>query len=173
MSGAFESPFCLPVLDWFDKAFATPTQVQRDGRPVIAAGLNALLLAPTGSGKTLAAGVFGGRHARACATGSQHQRALAIAQLRLGRYGVVTREIATAEAIPGGFKSIYPVLKRLDEGGRIQRGYFLDGLSGAQFAAPGVIDRLRSQDRGAQAVHGWCSVMVTCLGISPPGRVLC
>jgi len=101
------------------------------------------------------------------------KRALAIAQLRLGRYGVVTREIATAEAIPGGFKSIYPVLKRLDEGGRIQRGYFLDGLSGAQFAAPGVIDRLRSQDRGAQAVHGWCSVMVTCLGISPPGRVLC
>src|SRR5437868_15293262 len=40
---------------WFASAFAQPTPVQRAGWKAIAAGENALLLAPTGSGKTLAA----------------------------------------------------------------------------------------------------------------------
>ncbi|HEX4511050.1 MAG TPA: DEAD/DEAH box helicase, partial [Burkholderiaceae bacterium] len=40
---------------WFESAFAQPTAVQNAGWKAIAAGENALLLAPTGSGKTLAA----------------------------------------------------------------------------------------------------------------------
>lgn len=40
---------------YFDAAFPAPTAVQRQGWPRIAAGDNALLIAPTGSGKTLAA----------------------------------------------------------------------------------------------------------------------
>lgn len=40
---------------WFEESFADPTRIQTDGWPPIAAGGNALLLAPTGSGKTLAA----------------------------------------------------------------------------------------------------------------------
>ena len=44
-----------PVADWFAGAFSTPTEVQRQGWPVIAAGHHTLLLAPTGSGKTLSA----------------------------------------------------------------------------------------------------------------------
>jgi ATP-dependent Lhr-like helicase len=47
--------FLPPVRAWFAQALGTPTPVQRAGWPVIAAGQNALLLAPTGSGKTLAA----------------------------------------------------------------------------------------------------------------------
>ena len=49
-----------------------------------------------------------------------------------------------AERVPGGFASIYAVLKAMEETGRIRRGYFVDGLGGAQFAAPGAVDRLRS-----------------------------
>jgi ATP-dependent helicase Lhr and Lhr-like helicase len=47
--------FLPPVSEWFRAHMGTPTPVQRQGWPVIAAGANALLLAPTGSGKTLAA----------------------------------------------------------------------------------------------------------------------
>lgn len=47
--------FLPPVRAWFRAALGSPTPVQRQGWPVIAAGQNALLLAPTGSGKTLAA----------------------------------------------------------------------------------------------------------------------
>src|SRR5215470_16668559 len=49
------SLFLAPVQEWFRAALGTPTPVQAQGWPSIAAGKNTLLLAPTGSGKTLAA----------------------------------------------------------------------------------------------------------------------
>ncbi|MFO0864785.1 MAG: DEAD/DEAH box helicase [Gemmataceae bacterium] len=49
------SLFLPLVAHWFRSALGEPTEVQRQGWPVIAAGKNTLLLAPTGSGKTLAA----------------------------------------------------------------------------------------------------------------------
>ena len=72
------------------------------------------------------------------------RRALATAQMLLARYGLVTREVVQAEQCAGGFAAVYPVLKQLEESGRIRRGFFVEGLSGAQFALPGVVDRLRS-----------------------------
>src|SRR5215813_8177649 len=47
--------FHEPVRVWFRETLGEPTKVQSLGWPVIAAGENALMLAPTGSGKTLAA----------------------------------------------------------------------------------------------------------------------
>jgi ATP-dependent helicase Lhr and Lhr-like helicase len=69
--------------------------------------------------------------------------ATATAQQWLARHGVVTRDVVSIESAPGGFAAIYPVLKRLEETGRIRRGYFVAGLGAAQFAAPGAIDLLR------------------------------
>jgi ATP-dependent Lhr-like helicase len=69
-----------------------------------------------------------------------HAQALAL----LERHGVLTREAVAGEAIEGGFSAVYPVLRALEEGGRIRRGYFVDGLGAAQFALPGAIDRLRA-----------------------------
>ncbi|HEU0128807.1 MAG TPA: DEAD/DEAH box helicase, partial [Pseudonocardiaceae bacterium] len=40
---------------WFSAAFAAPTPAQSGAWQTIAAGRNALVVAPTGSGKTLAA----------------------------------------------------------------------------------------------------------------------
>src|SRR5215211_9534494 len=40
---------------WFAEALESPTRIQREAWPVLAARKSALLLAPTGSGKTLAA----------------------------------------------------------------------------------------------------------------------
>jgi ATP-dependent Lhr-like helicase len=69
-----------------------------------------------------------------------HARA---AQL-LDRYGVLTREMALAEGVAAGFAGVYPVLKALEEQGRVRRGYFVSGLGAAQFAHPGAVDRLRA-----------------------------
>ncbi len=68
----------------------------------------------------------------------------AIAQQLLARHGVLTREAIGAEAIPGGFGIVYPVLKAMEENGRLRRGYFVAGLGATQFALPGALDLLRS-----------------------------
>ena len=72
-------------------------------------------------------------------------RRRALAELLLERYGIVTREQVLAEGIPGGFSSIYPELSQLETLGIARRGYFLEGLGGAQFALPGAVERLRSR----------------------------
>ena len=68
----------------------------------------------------------------------------AIAQQLLTRYGVVFRETAHAEDLPGGFSAIYDVLKALEESGRVRRGYFAADLGATQFAQPAAVDLLRS-----------------------------
>jgi ATP-dependent Lhr-like helicase len=78
--------------------------------------------------------------------------AAAITQQLLARHGVVTREAVVTENIPGGFGIVYPVLKGMEETGRIRRGYFVAGLGATQFALPGALDLLRSlRDSGSAA----------------------
>ncbi len=67
------------------------------------------------------------------------------AELLLERYGIVTREQVLAEGIPGGFSSLYDSLATLETLGVARRGYFVEGLGGAQFALPGAVERLRAQ----------------------------
>ena len=62
----------------------------------------------------------------------------------LERYGIVTRETVLAEGIPGGFSTLYGELGNLELLGTARRGYFVEGLGGAQFALPGAVERLRS-----------------------------
>jgi ATP-dependent helicase Lhr and Lhr-like helicase len=71
-------------------------------------------------------------------------RRRAIAELLLERYGVLTREQVLAEGIPGGFSAIYSELTQLETLGSARRGYFIEGLGGAQFALPGAVERLRA-----------------------------
>ena len=68
----------------------------------------------------------------------------AMAQQLLTRYGVVFRETAYAENLPGGFSAIYDVMKALEESGKIRRGYFAADLGATQFAMPAAVDLLRS-----------------------------
>ncbi len=68
----------------------------------------------------------------------------AIAQQLLTRYGVVFRETAHAEDLPGGFSAIYDVMKALEESGKVRRGYFAADLGATQFAQPAAVDLLRS-----------------------------
>jgi ATP-dependent Lhr-like helicase len=61
----------------------------------------------------------------------------------LERYGIVTRETVLAEGVPGGFSSLYTELSNLEMLGTARRGYFVEGLGGAQFALAGAVERLR------------------------------
>ncbi len=73
------------------------------------------------------------------------QRRRTLAELLLERYGIVTREQVLAEGIPGGFSILYDALSQLETLGVCRRGYFVEGLGGAQFALPGAVERLRAQ----------------------------
>jgi len=71
-------------------------------------------------------------------------RRRATAELLLERYGILTRETVRAEGVPGGFAGIYPELSQLETLAVARRGYFVEGLGGAQFALPGAVERLRA-----------------------------
>jgi len=71
-------------------------------------------------------------------------RLRAQAELMLERYGIVTRETVLAEGVPGGFATLYAELANLELLGTARRGYFVEGLGGAQFALAGAVERLRS-----------------------------
>ena len=70
-------------------------------------------------------------------------RATAAASLLLDRYGVVTRGAVQAEGLPGGFAQAYRVLAGFEEAGHCRRGYVIEKLGAAQFAASATVDRLR------------------------------
>jgi ATP-dependent Lhr-like helicase len=81
------------------------------------------------------------------------RRAHALAEGLLDRHGIVTRGAVVAERTAGGFAAAYPVLKAFEETGRCRRGYFVDGLGGAQFAIPAAVDRMRALPaQGAQVL---------------------
>ena len=82
-------------------------------------------------------------------TPTERLHAVALAQLE--RHGVLTREAVAAEGTDGGFSGVYPILRALEDAGRIRRGYFVDGLGAAQFALAGALDRLRAARDGADA----------------------
>jgi ATP-dependent helicase Lhr and Lhr-like helicase len=67
----------------------------------------------------------------------------ALAELLLERQGIVTRDGVRAEGIQGGYGAVYGELRALETLGLCRRGYFVEGLGGAQFALGGAVERLR------------------------------
>ena len=67
-----------------------------------------------------------------------------VSQQLLQRYGIVMRETAIAENISGGYNTIYPALKTMEDSGWVRRGMFVAGMGAAQFAMPAAVDMLRS-----------------------------
>ncbi|WP_435747024.1 ATP-dependent helicase [Microbacterium sp. PMB16] len=72
------------------------------------------------------------------------RRATVTAGLLLDRYGVVTRGAVQSEGVPGGFAQAYRVLAGFEEAGHCRRGYVIEKLGAAQFAASATVDRLRT-----------------------------
>lgn len=85
-------------------------------------------------------------------SGTEQQ--LARTEALLARHGVVTRGPVMAEQTPGGFAASYRVLRELEQTGACLRGYYVDSLGAAQFAAPSTVDRLRSFQRDDESPSG-------------------
>jgi ATP-dependent Lhr-like helicase len=88
----------------------------------------------------------------------------------LERYGIVSREAVAAEGLQGGFGPIYRVLRQMEEAGQVRRGWFIDGLSGAQFAAAGVVDRLRAERIDEPPLDGFTEDQVRILAAADPAN---
>ena len=137
----------------------SPFSSRRRGRPNL----------PTRTGPPIAAGrwsILGTSGA------ADHHRSIATAEALLGRYGIVTRAAVQAEGIAGGFAAVYRTLSALEEAGRCRRAYALEGLGGAQFAAPGAVDRVRDLDRarrdGARSHATPCIVVLAAADPAQP-----
>jgi ATP-dependent Lhr-like helicase len=92
---------------------------------------------------SLTAPVFRGGPVDGPAGAAERRRTLA--ELLLERYGIVTREQVLAEGIKGGFAMLYDTFANLETLGVCRRGYFIEGMGGAQFALPGAVERLRAR----------------------------
>lgn len=67
-----------------------------------------------------------------------------VAEQWLRRYGVVTRDFWRRERPPVSWRTIYHELRRMEMRGTVRRGYFVQGLAGAQFALPAAVEQLRA-----------------------------
>jgi ATP-dependent Lhr-like helicase len=70
--------------------------------------------------------------------GSPDTETLAVRQatLLLNRFGFAARELAQMDPWLLPWRVLYEVLSRMEMAGSVRRGYFAEGLSGAQFALP-------------------------------------
>lgn len=100
----------------------------------------------------------------------QTERALALVETLLDRYGVIAQPVIDKENIPGGYSALYPVLNRMEEHGRLVRGMFVRGFGAAQFAERDTVDALRhpSEHRGQSVVA--LSVLDPQISVAPPSR---
>lgn len=73
-----------------------------------------------------------------------------MAQQLLARHGIVMRETALAENVPGGYPAVYPALRTMEESGWIRRGMFVAGMGAAQFAMTSAVDQLRQRRETAE-----------------------
>jgi ATP-dependent helicase Lhr and Lhr-like helicase len=98
------------------------------------------------AGAPLAAGGRWSAFAAEAPVGADEQDE-AWAHLMLVRYGVVARELA-----PGDWSRLRHALLRMEYGGEVARGYFVEGLSGEQYALPDAVRELEAA-RGRAEPH--------------------
>ena len=84
------------------------------------------------------------RSARSAPSADEQALAERVARQWLARYGIVSRDWWRRERPAVGWREIYHELKRLEFRGEVQRGYFVAGLAGAQFALPEAVEMLRA-----------------------------
>jgi len=73
---------------------------------------------------------------------NMEEQIISQARLLLNRYGILVKEWFRRERGFYPWYQIFQMLKRLEWQGEIRRGYFIEGLSGIQFALPQALDLL-------------------------------
>jgi ATP-dependent Lhr-like helicase len=101
------------------------------------------------------------------------RRAHARTEAFLERHGVLTRGALETERVTGGFSGIYKVLRGMEDSGQVVRGYVVEGLGAAQFAAKGAVDRLRAlSDTGGTRTSAEAVVLAAADPAQPYGAAL-
>jgi len=100
------------------------------------------------------------------------EAAAAACEILLDRYGVVTKGPVTVEQVPGGFARIYRALQVFEDSGQVRRGYFIDGLGGAQFATAVCVDELRAAAVVAREQRGTAVLLAATDPANPYGAAL-
>jgi ATP-dependent Lhr-like helicase len=67
-----------------------------------------------------------------------------LARVLLARYGVIMRETVEREAGSWDWPLVSLPLQRMELRGEVRRGYFVQGLSGVQYALPDAVEALRA-----------------------------
>ncbi|MFO0910907.1 MAG: hypothetical protein U0794_21630 [Isosphaeraceae bacterium] len=90
------------------------------------------------------------------------------AEILLNRYGVLTRETAALDAWAPPWRELAPILARAELRGEVRRGYFVEGLSGVQYATEEAAETLA---RAGQASGRSAPEPVLMLGTLDPSNV--
>ena len=98
---------------------------------------------------------------------SAPDRGLLWAETLMQRYGVVDRQAVANERVPGGFHGLFSILRRLDDAGRCQQVYAVEGLGGAQFGTSAALEQLR-QERASEPVLLAATDPANPLGVTVP-----
>ena len=75
-------------------------------------------------------------------TSDPETAALAWASVLLDRYGVLTRETVELDPWAPPWRDLVPWLNRAEMRGEVRRGYFVEGLSGVQYASEDLVEQL-------------------------------
>jgi ATP-dependent Lhr-like helicase len=140
------------------------------GRPVVQRRINPRSIAKWKRPDREEVATWGGRWSLVHTPGvlgreaDEQELAERVARQWLARYGIVSRDWWRRERPVVGWREIYHELKRLEFRGEVQRGYFVAGLAGAQFALPEAVEMLR-----APVPEGAADVVV--LSSSDPANV--
>jgi ATP-dependent Lhr-like helicase len=130
---------------WLPAGF-TPSE----SRPIVQRRINPRRIAKWRRPDREEVSTWGGRwslvHTLGTLGAETDEQALAerVARQWLARYGIVSRDWWRRERPAIGWREIYHELKRLEFRGEVQRGYFVAGLAGAQFALPEAVEMLRA-----------------------------
>jgi ATP-dependent Lhr-like helicase len=122
-------------------------RVQRSGRSRFASRRSTGAQSQVQGRWSLTSSIFGSSEADPA---QAVERRRVLAELLLERYGIVTREQVLAEGVKGGFAMLYDTFSKLETLGICRRGYFIEGMGGAQFALPGAVERLRAKPVSAE-----------------------
>ena len=74
--------------------------------------------------------------------GDQESHLTAWARVLIERYGVLSREMVALESAAPSWAELAPLLGRLEWRGELRRGYFVEGLSGVQYASGAAAEEL-------------------------------
>ncbi|MBD3224148.1 MAG: DEAD/DEAH box helicase [Caldithrix sp.] len=95
------------------------------------------------------------------------------AEMLLDRYGLLVKEWHRRETGLESWIDIFQTLKQMEWRDEIRRGYFVEGLSGLQFALPRAFDLLKHYHEQDEDVEGQGVIMLSTLdpALAPGGAI--